>query len=144
MPFMAKLSVCSATAQNRESFIRNRSLVSAPERSAAPSKGWSVNIHPVRSTVFAPPRNRMQEHALNTCVKPVHDTPLQAPLVTTPPHHLHGQARAESTPNRVRNSCTHRDAFAMGLREAKAWCSLLKYPTDGQRDSKWNRKGVRR
>ena len=23
----------------------------------------------------------------------------------------------------------------MGLREAKAWCSLLKYPTDGQRDS---------
>ena len=84
----------------------------------------------------------MQEHALNTCVKPVHDAPLQARLVTTPPHHLHGQARAESTPKRVRNSCTHRYAFAMGLREAKAWCSLLKYPTDGQRDSKWNRKGV--
>ena len=28
----------------------------------------------------------------------------------------------------------------MGLREAKAWSSLLKYPTDGHRDSKWNRK----
>ncbi len=24
--------------------------------------------------------------------------------------------------------------------EAKAWSSLLRYPTDGHRDSKWNRK----
>ena len=38
--------------QSRKSFIRKRSLWSAPQRSAAPSKGWSVTILPVRSTVL--------------------------------------------------------------------------------------------
>jgi hypothetical protein len=63
-----------------------------------PSQGWSVTILPVRSTVLAPTRNRIQDHAFNTCVEPADPTRLQAPLATTPPHHLHGQARAESTP----------------------------------------------
>jgi len=31
---------------------------------ARPSKGWSVNILPVRSTVMASPRNEMEDQAL--------------------------------------------------------------------------------
>jgi hypothetical protein len=35
---------------------------------ARPSKGWSVNILPVRSTAVPLPRNEMEDHALFACV----------------------------------------------------------------------------
>jgi len=35
--------------------------------SAAPYKGWSVNILPVRSTVMASPRNEVEDQALFAC-----------------------------------------------------------------------------
>ena len=35
--------------------------------SAAPYKGWSVNILPVRSTVMALHRNEMEDQALFAC-----------------------------------------------------------------------------
>ena len=35
--------------------------------SAAPYKGWSVNILPVRSTVMASHRNEMEDQALFAC-----------------------------------------------------------------------------
>ena len=41
---------------------------------ARPFQGWSVQILPVRSTVLAPGRNRMQDHSSDTSTEAVDST----------------------------------------------------------------------
>src|ERR1035438_8842969 len=79
-------------------------------------------VHPVRSTVFASPRNRMPDHVFNTCVETVDDTPATGSfgLHSTTPFkwanacRIHSQSCSEFvySPRRFRNGIARDESMA--------------------------------